>query len=271
MGSQIAEVLARHGADVLVIEGSEDLADAGRSRINASLDRAMNRGRLEEAERETISSRIDVSIQLSDLADADLVIEAATEDPEAKRAIFARLGEIAGPDAPLASNTSSIPIMDLALASGQPERVIGMHFFNPPTTMELVEIIPAETTGAEIIDLVEAYATETLGKRCVRVRDEAGFIVNRLLIPFVNDAIELLDDEVATRDDIDAAAKLGLAHPMGPLALADLIGLDTVMAIGEILAAAHGDERSEPPDLLREMVEEGRLGRKTGRGFYDYD
>jgi len=269
MGSGIAEVVARAGAEVTFIEGSPDLVRAGRDRIERSLREAARRGKLSEADREAALARVTGADDLAALADHDLVVEAATEDPDAKRAIFARLGELTGDDVVLASNTSSIPIAHLAQASGRPAMVVGIHFFNPVPVMPLVEVIPAASTAPQTLALARAWA-ESLDKQVVVSKDEAGFIVNRVLIPFVNDAIRLLDDGVATREDIDAACRLGLGHPMGPLQLADLIGLDTVAAIGRVLADANGDERLGPPPLLVRMVAEGSLGRKSGEGFYPY-
>jgi 3-hydroxybutyryl-CoA dehydrogenase len=170
----------------------------------------------------------------------------------------------------LASNTSSIPIVELALASGRPDKVVGMHFFNPPPVMALLELTPALTTSDETLAFVRAYGTEILGKTCVTSKDQAGFIVNRLLVPYLFDAVRLYQDGFATREDIDTAIHLGLAHPMGPLALMDLIGLDTMLAIGEVLHAEFRDERFAPPPLLRRMVAAGELGTKAGRGFYDH-
>jgi 3-hydroxybutyryl-CoA dehydrogenase len=196
------------------------------------------------------------------------VIEAATEDPVAKRGIFARLGDITRPEVVFASNTSSIPIADLAGASGRPDKVVGMHFFNPPPVMALLELTPAASTSEETFEHVRAFGTDVLAKTCVRSSDQAGFIVNRLLIPYLYDAIRLYEEGFATREDIDTAIHLGLGHPMGPLALADFIGLDTVLAIGEVLHDAFGDPKYEAPALLRQMVADGNLGRKTGTGFY---
>lgn len=267
MGSGIAEIVARAGAEVTFVEGSPELVQAGRRRIEGSLSEAVSRGKLGEADRDAALARITGVEDLAALADQDLVVEAATEDPAAKQAIFARLGELTGPEVVLASNTSSIPIARLAEASGRPAMVVGIHFFNPVPVMPLVEVIPAASTASETLALARAWAT-SLGKQVVVSKDEAGFIVNRVLIPFLNDAIRLLDTGVATREDIDAACRLGLGHPMGPLQLADLIGLDTVAAIGEVLAEANDDERLGPPALLRRMVAEGTLGRKSGEGFY---
>jgi 3-hydroxybutyryl-CoA dehydrogenase len=200
----------------------------------------------------------------------DLVIEAATEDREAKAAIFARLGELTRPEVVLASNTSSIPIRELGAASGRPDKVIGMHFFNPPPVMALLELTPSKDTGEKTYELVRAFGSDVLGKTCVRSGDQAGFIVNRLLIPYLFDAIRLYEAGFASREDIDTAMHLGLAHPMGPLTLADLIGLDTLLSIGEVLQEAFpGESRYEAPKLLRELVAEGKLGKKSGAGFYE--
>ena len=269
MGSGIVEVCARAGLDVVAVEGSEELAAAGRSRVERSVHRAVERGKLDASEADVALGRIATTTDLATLGDVDLVIEAATEDPGAKANIFRRLGELTRPEVILASNTSSIPIRELAAASGRPERVIGMHFFNPPPVMALLELTPSEHTDEATYAFVHAFGTDVLGKTCVRSSDEAGFIVNRLLIPYLFDAIRLLERGFATREDIDAAIRLGLGHPMGPLRLADLIGLDVVLAIGEVLREAFGEDRYRTPDLLRRLVAEGRLGRKSGGGFYD--
>jgi len=184
--------------------------------------------------------------------------------------IFRTLGARTRPEVVLASNTSSIPIVDLSVASGRPDRVVGMHFFNPPPVMALLELIPALTTSEETLAFARGFGSEVLGKTCVLAKDHAGFIVNRLLVPYLYDAVRLFDEEFATREDIDLAIHLGLAHPMGPLALMDLIGLDTMLNIGEVLHAEFRDERYAPPPLLRRMVAAGMLGKKTGAGFYDY-
>jgi 3-hydroxybutyryl-CoA dehydrogenase len=270
MGSGIVEVCARAGVRVTFAEGTDELVAAGRDRITGSLDTAVARGKLEAAARDAALARIDGVAELRGLAKADLVIEAATEDPDAKAAIFRRLGELTRPEVVLASNTSSIPIGSLAEASGRPDAVVGMHFFNPVPVMPLIELTPAATTSEDAFALVEGFGRDVLGKTCVRSSDEAGFIVNRLLIPYLYDAIRLYERGFATREDIDAAIQLGLAHPMGPLRLADLIGLDTVFHIGEVLREAFGGDRYEAPALLRSLIAERKLGRKSGAGFYDY-
>jgi 3-hydroxybutyryl-CoA dehydrogenase len=269
MGSGIVEVLARAGADVTYVEGNDELVARGRASIERSVGKAVERGKLDPAGSEALLGRIRGLTDLTGIHASDLVIEAATEDVEAKLAIFRTLGEVARPEVVLASNTSSIPIVELALASGRPDRVVGMHFFNPPPVMALLELTPALTTSDETLALVRGYGTDVLGKTCVQAKDHAGFIVNRLLVPYLFDAIRLYDQDFASAEDIDTAIRLGLGHPMGPLALMDLIGLDTMLSIGEVLHAEFREERYAPPPLLRRMVAAGRLGRKAGGGFYD--
>jgi 3-hydroxybutyryl-CoA dehydrogenase len=269
MGSGIVEVLARAGLDVTFAETSEELLDAGRSRIEASLGKGVERGKLTPEERDASISRMRGVTDLAALGDSELVIEAATEDVNAKFEVFGRLGEVTSPETVLASNTSSIPIVDLATASGRPDKVVGMHFFNPPPVMKLLEVIPAITTSDETLAFALGFG-ERLGKTCVRSADRAGFIVNRLLIPYLNQAAQMLDEGLATREDIDTALTLGLGHPMGPLTLMDLIGIDTTLFVAEVLHREFGEPRYAPAPLLRRMVAAGRLGRKTGRGFYRY-
>jgi 3-hydroxybutyryl-CoA dehydrogenase len=270
MGSGIVEVCARAGCDVTYVEPTEELVAAGRGRIEGSVSRAVERGKLDAAAAEDALGRITGSTDLGALAGADLVIEAATEDLEAKLAVFRKLDGITRPNVVLASNTSSLPIVELATATGRPDRVIGMHFFNPPPVMKLLELIPAITTSEETTSFARAFG-ERLGKTSVVSKDHAGFIVNRMLCPFLNDAARLVDEGLATREDIDAAISLGLGHPMGPLALMDLIGIDTVVHVADVLYREFGDPRYMAPQVLRRMVAAGRLGRKTGRGFYEYD
>jgi 3-hydroxybutyryl-CoA dehydrogenase len=269
MGSGIAEVVARVGIDVVATEPTRDLLDRGRERIEASTDRAVERGKLQPEARAEILDRIRMTTDIAELGDADLVIEAATEDPGQKLAIFRALDGVVQPEAVLASNTSSIPIATLASATSRAENVIGMHFFNPPPVMDLIELTPSLSTSDQTIDFARAFA-ERLGKTTVLARDEAGFIVNRLLIPYLCSAIRLLESGFATREDIDASITLGLHHPMGPLRLADLIGLDTVLQIADVLFAEFHEPAYAPPPLLRRMVDAGRSGRKSGTGFYDY-
>jgi 3-hydroxybutyryl-CoA dehydrogenase len=270
MGSGIVEVAARAGQRVVYLEASDELVESGRHRIETSMARAVERGKLDaEASDETLA-RVSGTTDPNDLADVDLVIEAATEDADTKRAVFRRLDEVVRPEVVLASNTSSIPIVDLGAATKRADRVIGMHFFNPVPVMGLIEIVKAITTSDETVEFAREYGA-ALGKTTVLSRDRAGFIVNTLLIPYLNDAIRMLEEGFASREDIDAAIDLGLNHPMGPLRLADLIGLDTCAQIGDVLYEEFRDARFAPPPLLRRMVAARQLGRKSGRGFYEYD
>jgi 3-hydroxybutyryl-CoA dehydrogenase len=269
MGSGIAEVVARAGAAVVVVEESDELVERGRGRIESSMSRAVGRGKLSEADRSAALSRIRPVTDLAELAEADLVIEAATENLEAKLGVFRRLDEVTRPDVVLASNTSSLPISELAAATKRPDRVIGMHFFNPPPVMALIEVIPGIETSEETLSFTQEFA-DRIGKATVRSKDRAGFIVNMLLIPYLNAAVRLLDDGVATREDIDTAIHLGLGHPMGPLTLIDLIGLDTTMHVGNVLFEEFHEPLYAPPPLLKRMVAAGQVGRKSGRGFYEY-
>ena len=270
MGSGIAEAVARAGQTVVFLEASEELVERGRNRIETSTLRAVERGRLETAERDTLLGRISGTTDVHELADVDLVIEAATEDHDTKVGMFRRLDEVTKPDVILASNTSSIPIADLGAATSRPDKVLGMHFFNPVPVMGLIELVRAITTSEDTVEFGRAYGV-ALGKTTVESRDRAGFIVNALLIPYLNGAIRMLEDGFATREDIDTAIHLGLNHPMGPLQLIDLIGLDTHLFIANVLFEEFKEPTFAPPPLLRRMVTAGRLGRKAGRGFYDYE
>jgi len=270
MGSGIAETVARAGQTVVFVEASEELVERGRNRIETSTLRAVERGRLETAEREALLGRISGTTDVHELADVDLVIEAATEDHDTKVGMFRRLDEVTKPDVILASNTSSIPIADLGAATSRPAKVLGMHFFNPVPVMGLIELVRAITTSEDTVEFGRAYGV-ALGKTTVESRDRAGFIVNALLIPYLNGAIRMLEDGFATREDIDTAIHLGLNHPMGPLQLIDLIGLDTHLFIANVLFEEFKEPTFAPPPLLRRMVTAGRLGRKVGRGFYDYE
>ena len=269
MGSGIAQVVARVEIDVTVLEPTEELLARGRGRVDASIGRAVERGKLAPEDRDALVARIHGTTDVASLADVELVIEAATEDLDAKLAIFRELDRVVGPDAPRASNTSSIPIASLAAATSRPDKVVGLHFFNPPPVMDLIEVTPSLMTSADTVSFARAFG-ERLGKTTVLAKDEAGFIVNRLLIPYLCAAIRLLDTGFATREDIDASIALGLNHPMGPLGLADLIGLDTVLQIAEVLFDEFREAAYAPPPRLRRMVAAGRLGRKSGAGFYDY-
>jgi 3-hydroxybutyryl-CoA dehydrogenase len=269
MGAGIAEVVARVGIDVVVLEPTQELLDAGRERIETSTARAVERGRMSEADREAVLERIAGATDVQAFARVDLVIEAATEDERAKLEILRGVEEVTRPDVVLGSNTSSIPIASLGAATSRPDLVIGLHFFNPPPVMGLIEVTPSILTSEETVAFARAFG-ERLGKTTVLAKDHAGFIVNRLLVPFLCDAIRLLDEGFATREDIDASITLGLNHPMGPLRLADLVGLDTVLQIAEVLHKEFRDPAYAPPPRLLRMVAAGRLGRKAGRGFYDY-
>ncbi|MBS1195310.1 MAG: 3-hydroxybutyryl-CoA dehydrogenase [Actinobacteria bacterium] len=271
MGSGIAEVCARAGLDVAVVEVNDDLAAAGRRRVEASLTRAASRGKLTEAERDAALGRLSFGVDFGALADRDLVVEAVLEDLALKEDIFRRLDAVvARPDAILGSNTSSIPIVRLARATRRPEQVIGLHFFSPVPLMNLVEVIPSVVTSAETLARGRAFASEVLHKEVIQATDRAGFIVNALLNPYTMAAIRMYEGGFATREDIDKGMMLGTNHPMGPLQLCDFVGLDVVLAVAEVLYEEFKDPFYAPPPLLRRMVAGGLLGRKTGRGFYEY-
>ncbi len=269
MGAGIAEVAARSGLTVALYDQSSDLAAAGRERVRQSIAKAVERGKANPAETESVLGRITVAQSLDVAAGAPLVVEAVVEDPAVKGELFAELDRLAPDTTILASNTSSIPIMQLGVATGRPDRVVGLHFFNPVPVMRLVEVVPSLATSDETLAAVTAFATG-LGKQVVRAPDRAGFIVNALLIPYIIDAIRFFEQGLATAADIDVAMVHGANHPMGPLALADLIGNDTVLAVAESLHRELADARHAPPPGLRRMVEAGRLGRKTGAGFFTY-
>jgi 3-hydroxybutyryl-CoA dehydrogenase len=269
MGAGIAEVCARAGLDVTVVESTDDAADAGRQRLTRSLTRAQERGKLDNANE--VLGRIAVGTELAALKDRELVVEAIVEDEQAKIALFRQLDELVTQQgAILASNTSSIPIMKLAVATKRPTHVLGIHFFNPVPVLSLVELVPSLLTAKETTDQARAFVTDQLGKHPIESQDRAGFIVNALLIPFILSAIRMLESGFATAEDIDAGLVRGAAHPQGPLALADLIGLDTTKAVAESLYEEFKEPLYAAPPLLNRMVDAGLLGRKTGRGFYTY-
>lgn len=269
MGAGIAEVAARSGHDVVVVESDETRATAGRDRLEASLRRAETKGKIASAD--DVLARIRVVTALEELADRDLVVEAIVEDEAAKTDLFRRLDAIVtSPDAILASNTSSIPIMKLAVVTSRPTHVLGIHFFNPVPVLKLVEIVPSLLTDGDTVARSRTFV-EGLGKEPIDCQDRAGFVVNALLIPFILSAIRMFESGFATAEDIDRGLVLGAAHPQGPLALADLIGLDTTKAVAESLYEEFKEQLYAPPPLLARMVEAGLLGRKTGRGFYTYD
>jgi 3-hydroxybutyryl-CoA dehydrogenase len=271
MGSGIAEVCARGGLDVVVREVDDAAAKAGRARIQASLARAVKAGKLTAKDRDAALARVLLTTRLEDLADRELVIEAATENPGVKAALFAELDRAAErPDVILATNTSSIPIIQVAQATTRPAQVVGVHFFNPVPVQRLVEVIPSVLTSPQAVERVTALVTKTLGKTVIKAPDRSGFVVNALLVPYLLAAIRMLDAGYATAEDIDLGMTLGCAHPMGPLRLADLIGLDTLKAVADSMYEEYREPLYAPPPLLRRMTDAGLLGRKSGRGFYDY-
>jgi 3-hydroxybutyryl-CoA dehydrogenase len=269
MGSGIVEVCAKAGIQVTYVEVDDDRVEKGRARIEKSVNRAVERGKLSEEDRAGILSQIHGTADFEDLGDSDLVIEAATENLGTKLEIFKVLDGITQKDIVLATNTSSLPIVQLAMQTKRPDRVVGMHFFNPPPVMPLLELVRAITTSDETLDFARGMG-ERLGKTTVMAKDRAGFTVNYLLTYYLNSAIRMVEEGFATKEDIDTAVKLGLSHPMGPFELLDLIGLDTMMAVAEVLYEEFRDPDVAPPPLARRMVAAGFLGRKTGKGFYDY-
>jgi 3-hydroxybutyryl-CoA dehydrogenase len=272
MGSGIAEVCSRAGLDVIVIEAEPAIADRSRERIERSLERGVARGKLSDADSLDALEHLAWSCDLSDLADRDLVVEAVVESKDAKLAVFRALPDVVeAPSAVFASNTSSIPIVELAAAMGsRGDRVLGLHFFNPVPVMTLVEVIPSLLTDSMVTALMLDFARDCLGKEPIIAPDRAGFTVNALLIPYLLSAIRMLEQGLATAEDIDSGMIRGCGHPMGPLALADLIGLDTVQGVSETLYAEHREQLFAPPPLLQRLVAAGLLGRKTGRGLYSY-
>lgn len=271
MGSGIIEVCAKAGSDVKVWEAKEEFLESGRARIEKSLDKAVSRGKLEQSARDEILGRISFTTKLEDFADRELVIEAIVENPEVKASVFSQLDEIVeSEDAILASNTSSLPIQSIAAATKRPERVMGLHFFNPVPVLPLVEHVVTLTTGDVQSERAYEYASEALGKTVIRAKDRSGFIVNALLVPYILGAIRMLQDGIATAEDIDAGMVNGCAHPMGPLTLADMVGLDTIKFIADAMFDEYKEPNYAAPPLLKRMVEAGHFGRKSGRGFYDY-
>ena len=270
MGSGIAEVCARSGVDVTVLEADEERAERSRATIERSLARAVRSGKASEEEQAAALDRLVVTSTFEDLEGADAAIEAVVENEQLKRDVFRRLDELL-PDAKfLASNTSSVPIMKLGAETKHPGRVLGMHFFNPVPVLPLVELVTSIMTEPETVEEVRQFAEGTLGKQCIDSQDRAGFVVNALLIPYLLSAIRMYESGFASKEDIDQGMVLGCAHPMGPLKLSDLIGLDTLLAVSESLYDEFRDPSSVAPALLNRMVEAGLLGRKSGRGFYDY-
>ncbi len=271
MGSGIAEVCARAGLDVIVREVNAGAAEAGQQRITASLDRGARSGKLTEEERDAALAHLSFTTELADMADRQMVIEAVVEDEALKTEVFRVLDKVVtDPAAILASNTSSIPVMKLGIATQRPEQVLGIHFFNPVPVLRLVELVTSLLTSPETAARSEGFAAEVLHKKVIRSQDRAGFIVNALLIPYILSAIRMMESGFATAADIDTGMVEGCNHPMGPLRLADLIGLDTTLAVADSLYTEFKEPLYAPPPLLSRMVEAGLLGRKAGRGFYDY-
>jgi len=271
MGGGIAEVCAKAGVGVIVVEMTDELAAKSKAGIEKSLAKALERGKIDDAGRDAAMAHLMFTTDLGSFADRDLVIEAVVEDLEVKRDLFGRIDDIVdSPDTILASNTSSIPITQIATATGRPESVIGMHFFNPATVMPLVEVISTVVTDETVATRAADFATDRLGKTVVHAKDRAGFIVNKLLCPYIFEAVRMYEEGFATREDIDSAMVNGVGYPMGPLTLSDLIGNDTMLAVADAFMEEYQDPRYAAPPLLRRMVEAALLGRKSGRGFYDY-
>ncbi|MFG1807070.1 3-hydroxybutyryl-CoA dehydrogenase [Streptomyces sp. NPDC049040] len=271
MGSGIAEVCAKAGLDVRVAETTGEALELGRARLTHSLDKAAERGKITAEQRDETLGRLSFTTDLGEFADRDLVIEAVVENEQVKTDIFRVLDQVvAREDAILASNTSSIPLVRLAVATSRPDHVLGIHFFNPAPVQALVELIPALTTGSDTLKRVEHLVTEVLGKHAIRAQDRSGFVVNALLVPYLLSAIRMFESGIATREDIDNGMEMGCAHPMGPLKLSDLIGLDTIAAIADSMYSEYKEPLYAAPPILQRMVDAGRLGRKSGAGFYPY-
>ena len=270
MGSGIIEVAAKAGVAVVAHDINAAAIEAGKSRVEGSLDKAVARGKLDESARDSATARITWTTDLADMNGCRLAVEAAPEILDLKLDIFKQLDAILPDGTIMATNTSSIPIIDIAMGTERPEQVCGMHFFNPATVMRLVEVISTQRTDAAVAQTAAGFATDVLGKRVVHCKDRAGFVVNALLVPFLCQAIAMFEAGHASAEDIDEAMKLGAGHPMGPLALCDMIGLDVMLWTAESLYDEYNERFLAPPPLLRRMVSAGHLGRKTGKGFYAY-
>ena len=269
MGLDIAQVFAKKGFDVVVRDIKDEIIQASEARLNKSLDKLVSKGKLDEAGKKAITDKMTFTTDLNQTADADLVVEAAIENLDIKKSIFAELDKICKPETILATNTSSISITAIAAATKREDKFIGMHFFNPPTVMKLVEVIRGAKTSDETFNTIRDLSVE-IGKEPVEVNEAPGFVVNKILIPMINEACDLLYTGVASAEGIDTAMKLGANHPMGPLALGDLIGLDVCLAIMDTLYNETHDPKYRASLLMRKMVRAGQLGRKTGKGFFDY-
>lgn len=270
MGSGIAEVGAKNGIETVVVEIDAGLAEAAQSRLEKSANKAVERNKMSQEECDSLLGNLSFTTTYDDLADADLVIEAVIELPEVKFEVFRTLDSVVKPEGILASNTSSIPIVEIGAVTSRPEQVLGMHFFNPATVQPLVELIYSQKTSEATMEKVHAFCVDVLQKSPIRTGDRAGFVVNRLLVPYLLQAMEMFDRGQATKEDIDAGMRGGCAHPMGPLELSDLIGLDTMLLVAEVLYDEFKEKLYAPPAVLKRMVAAGELGRKTGKGFYDY-
>jgi 3-hydroxybutyryl-CoA dehydrogenase len=270
MGAGIAQVCAQAGVETVGVEVSAELGERARERAAHYLGRGVEKGRLTAEERDAALGRLTTSTERGDLAGCDLVIEAIVEDPEAKRELFAELDRIVAPEAVLATNTSALSVTEIASATEHPERVVGMHFFNPAPVLPLVEVVRTDLAADDAVETAYAFA-QRVGKEPIRCADTPGFVVNRILIPLLNDCVRVLDEAGVSPEDLDKAMRFGVNWPIGPCALIDLIGVDIHVHASEALHAALGEERMAPPERLVAMAAEGRLGRKTGRGFFEYD
>jgi 3-hydroxybutyryl-CoA dehydrogenase len=269
MGHGISQICAQAGWDVVVRESDQGVLDKGMGKISKQLSRAVEKGKVEQSEADAVLSRITPTLDYADLADSDLVIEAITEDLDRKLEMWQEIDGLVKNDSYLATNTSSLPVATQADATKRPERMIGLHFFNPPQVMPLLEVVRAERSSDDAVALGFEVG-EKLGKTTVAAGDNRGFIVNRLLVPYMLDAIRAHEQGVGSIQDIDTGMKAGASHPMGPLTLADFVGLDTLVAISKVMADAYGEERFAAPETLQKMVSAGDFGRKSGKGFYDY-
>ena len=269
MGSGIAELAASAGRDVVLLDLEKDIAENAVAKIEKSLGRLARRGKIDEEQIALTVSRIHPTEDYGDFRDADIVIEAASEDMELKKAVFAKIEENTEQSAIIATNTSTLSVTELAMSIQRPERVIGIHFFNPAPIMKLVEVINTAKTSPETLEQTMEFA-RSLDKYPIMAKDRAGFVVNRILLPMMNEAIFALDEGIATAAEIDNAMKLGANHPIGPLALTDLVGLDVTLSVLNVLYTEYGDPKFRPAPLLKEMVRAGNLGRKTGKGFFEY-